>query len=397
MAEQLHGSQARRHFFRIATAVGLSALIAGCQLVPGGRPERRAPEPDARQPGAAARPGQAIPRVPNQVAVLVPLTGENAGVGKSLANAAELALLDSSGADVVRLTVYDTGKDPAAAARRALDEGNRLFLGPLLAEDARAVAPIARAARVPVISFSNDVGVAGNGVYVMGFNPGQSIARVVGHARSQNMQRFAGLVPENAYGGRSSQALTQAVASAGGRLVGVQGYDARPQSLRSAVNRLNAQAGYDAVLIADSGRTAAAAAPLIRGGASKGARILGTELWRTDASVAGQAALRGAWFASVPDNMFNQLRTRYRARYGVSPYRLGSLGYDAVLLSVRIGRGWRAGRPFPEAELTSDEGFAGVDGAFRFDQTGVAQRALEVQEVRAGGLATVSPAPQGFR
>jgi len=393
MAEQLQGSQARRRFFRIATAVGLSALIAGCQFVPGGRPERRGPQPDARQPGAA----RSVPRVPNQVAVLVPLTGGNAGVGKSIANAADLALLDSGGAGVVKLTVYDTGKGAQAAARQALAEGNRLFLGPLLAEDAQAVAPIARAARVPVISFSNDVSVAGNGVYVMGFNPDQSIARVVGHARGQNMRRLAGLVPENVYGARSSQALTQAVARVGGRLVGIQGYDGRPQSLRSAVNRLNAQGGYDAVLIADGGRTAAAAASLIRGGASKGAKILGSELWRTDASITQHPALRGAWFASVPDTMFNQLRTRYRARYGVNPYRLGSLGYDAVLLAVRIGRGWRAGRPFPEHELTSDEGFAGVDGAFRFNRNGVAQRALEVQEVRAGGLTTVSPAPQGFR
>ncbi len=64
--------------------------------------------------------------------------------------------------------------------------------------------------------------------------------------------------------------------------------------------------------------------------------------------------------------MFNQLRTRYRARYGANPYRLASLGYDAVLLTVRIAKNWRLGRPFPERELRDPAGFAGVDGAFRF-------------------------------
>src|SRR3712207_7318633 len=43
-----------------------------------------------------------------------------------------------------------------------------------------------------------------------------------------------------------------------------------------------------------------------------------------------------------------------------------SLGYDAVLLAVRIGNQWRIGRRFPEGELLNREGFTGVDGAFRF-------------------------------
>ena len=94
--------------------------------------------------------------------------------------------------------------------------------------------------------------------------------------------------------------------------------------------------------------------------------MLGTELWATEAGLGRTAALRGAWYASVADTMFNQLRTRYRARYGANPYRLASLGYDAVLLAVRIAKDWRLGRAFPERELRDPGGFAGVDGAFRF-------------------------------
>jgi hypothetical protein len=94
--------------------------------------------------------------------------------------------------------------------------------------------------------------------------------------------------------------------------------------------------------------------------------------------------------------MFSQLRGRYRARYGANPYRLASLGYDAVLLAVRIGKDWRVGRPFPEGELRDSGGFAGVDGPFRFDRNGVAERSLEVLEVTATGTTVVSPAPRGF-
>ncbi len=376
----------------------MSALLAGCQIIPDpGAPQARAePEPlPVPTPTPTPEPGAPVQDLRNKVAVLVPLTGENAGVGKSIANAANLALLDSGG-ERIRLTVYDTARGAAAAANQALAEGNRLFLGPLLAEDVRAVAPVASRAGVPVVAFSNDVSVAGEGIYLMGFTPSQSIERVVGHARSQGLERFAGLVPGGLYGQRSGQALIQAVEQAGGRMVAMQTYDRSPTGLRSAVGRLNGQSGYDAVLIADSSRIAATAAPAIRSGPSPEARILGTELWATDANLSAMTPLRGAWFATVPDTMFDQLRGRYRTRYGTAPYRLASLGYDAVLLTMRIAAEWPFGRPFPAAKLRDAEGFMGIDGAFRFGRDGIAERALAVQQVNAATLETVSPAPRGF-
>jgi ABC-type branched-subunit amino acid transport system substrate-binding protein len=401
MAELLHRPQARRSFLGTAAGLAASVLLGACQIIPDpGAPVARAePEPIRRPtpaPTSTPEPGLPANDLRNRVAVLVPLTGENAGVGKSIANAANLALLDSGG-DRIRITVYDTAsRGAAAAADQALAEGNRLFLGPLLAEDVRAVAPVASRASVPVIAFSNDVSVAGEGVYLMGFTPSQSIDRVVSYARSQRLERFAGLIPAGVYGQRSSQALIQSVERAGGRMVAMQTFDRSPGGLRAAAGRLNAQSGYDAVLIADNSRIAATAAPVIRGGPSGQARILGTELWNTETNLPAQAPLRGAWFAAVPDAMFNQLRTRYRARYGTFPYRLASLGYDAVLLAVRVAAEWPFGRPFPAASLRDPEGFTGIDGAFRFGRDGIAERALAVQQIDASGLQTVSPAPRGF-
>jgi branched-chain amino acid transport system substrate-binding protein len=395
MAEQLHRRQARRSFPWLAIAAGLA--LAGCQLVPAGEPAPPPPPPEPEEePAPVTTPGLPEDQARNRVAVLVPLTGTNGGVGTSIANAANLAAVDTGGKRI-RITVYDTAKGAAAAANAALADGNRLFLGPLLAEDVQAVAPIARGADVPVIAFSNDVSIAGEGVYLMGFNPNQSVERVVNHARAQGVQRFAGLVPTGIYGQRASQALIQSVERGGGRMVAMQTYDRSPASMRAAVARLNGQSGYDAVLLADSGRIAVTAAPLIRGGPSRQARILGTELWGTEPTLSQQPALRGAWYASVPDAMFSQLRTRYRARYGKTPYRLASLGYDAVLLTMRVTRDWQVGRVFPEAELRDPEGFTGIDGAFRFGRNGVAERALAVHQIDAGRITTVSPAPTGFR
>lgn len=397
MAEQSGRPQARRSILGLGLA-GLAALaLAGCQVIP--KPNQEPPPPP--QPEQAApekpRPQPQGPMLPadetrNRVAVLVPLSGPNAGVGTSIANAAQLALLDTGG-ERIRITVYDTARPggAAVAANEALEQGNGLILGPLLADDVRAVAPVARRAGVPVIAFSNDINVAGDGVYLMGFTPGESVERVVDYAKTHGLNRFAAVTPNGVYGERASRAMRDVVEHSGGRLVGMQTFDRDAASLRAAVTRVAAQGAYDAILIADSGRIAALAAPMVRG-----PKILGTELWATESDLGRTPSLRGAWYAAASDVMFNQLRTKYRARYRVGPYRLASLGYDSVLLAVRIARDWRVGRPFPERALRDPGGFAGVDGAFRFDSRGVAERSLEVREVTTGGSVVLSPAPTGF-
>ena len=70
----------------------------------------------------------------------------------------------------------------------------------------------ARAADVPVISFSNDTGAAGPDVFIMGHVPGQSIARTIQYARTQGSQNFAIIAPDGEYGARAEQAARSAVA-----------------------------------------------------------------------------------------------------------------------------------------------------------------------------------------
>jgi len=373
------------------------ALVLVAPAVLGACVGRREPVRDQRP--AEVPPVSDVQRVPgqtrNHVAVLVPLTGPNAGVGTSIANAANLALLDSKELGI-KLTVYDTGPGAAAVANRALAEGNRLFLGPLLAEDVRAVAPIARGEGVPVIAFSNDVGVAGRGTYIMGFTPDQSIGRAVAYARGKGSVRFAGLMPTNAYGERAGLALRRAVTDAGGRLVAVQNYQRGTASLTAAVQALGGKGGYDALVVGDTPSVAAGAVSIVRGGPSRPAQVIGTELWSVDRTLGRNATLRGAWFAGVPDTRFEQLVTRYRARYGKTPFRLASLGYDGVLLAVRSNRDWGVGSRFPERTLTEPDGFSGVDGAFRFNRDGTAERRMAVHEVTARGPVVVAAADASF-
>jgi ABC-type branched-subunit amino acid transport system substrate-binding protein len=372
----------------MATA-GLALLLTACQVVPKVAAPSAAPPPD-RPATAAVEPGLPIDTDRHRVALLVPQTGPNADVGNAIANATTLALLDTK-ADRVRITTYDTALGAAAAARQAVADGNKLILGPLLSEDVSAVAPVARAAGVPVLSFSNDNSVAGNGVFIMGFVPGQAVDRVVGHARTAGLRRFGALVPKSVYGDRAAAAFREAVEGAGGTLVAIEGYERSATALTGAARRLASAGAMDAVLIADSGGNAVRAVPLVNADGTR--QMLGTELWNTDAALASNPVMRGAWFASVSDGLYGQLATKYRTRFGKQPFRLASLGYDAVLLTVRVSREWRPGTNFPANRLLAADGFGGIDGIFRFNQRGIAVRALEVSEIGAGGFRVIAAAP----
>ncbi len=385
---------AQRQVSRLKRLLGLAtlALLSACQVVPKGPPKTVEAPPSDSTPVTPQLPTD-VAR--HRIALLVPLTGPNAGVGEAIANAANMAVLDTGG-KTIRVTTYDTAIGAASAAQKAISEGNKLILGPLLAEDVRAVAPIGRAAKVPLISFSNDVSVAGNGTYLMGFTPTQSIDRIVSFARTKGLMTFAGLAPSGLYGQRASTALIKAVEQSGGRLVAMQSFDRSLGSMSAAVAKLSASSAYDAILIADSGRVAMQIVPMLRRNSGARAQILGTELWNTERSLAQSQVMQGAWFASVSDSFYNKLAVKYRTRFAKGPYRLASLGYDSVLLISKIAANWRVGSAFPAAQLSDSGGFSGIDGAFRFGTNGIAERALEVQQIGSGGFEVVAAAPKTF-
>ena len=98
---------------------GTLALLAGCTVIPKGT----APiaEPTEKAPDANVLPTDAGR---HRVALLVPMTGPNAAVGQSIANAATMAVLDTNAANL-RITTYDTATGAGGAASRAIADGNK--------------------------------------------------------------------------------------------------------------------------------------------------------------------------------------------------------------------------------------------------------------------------------
>lgn len=385
------GSAARHLRARNVALAGAAMLAAGCAVVPKSAGPVT-PPPPAPEPSATALPTDTGR---HRIALLVPLSGDTAAIGQAIANATTMALLDTK-SDNLRITTYDTSDGVATAARKAIADGNKLILGPLNADAVPAVQAAARPAGVPVIAFANDASVASPDVFVIGHLPEQSIRRSVAYARGKGAARFAVLAPEGDYGTRAVTSLENALRDYGGSLAARQTYARGNTSIVSAAARLRAAGGYDTVLIADSARLGIDAAGELNKGKAARPRILGTELWSGEAALAKAPALNGALFSAVSDQRFARFAESYASRFGNQPYRVATLGYDAVLLTLRVARDWKVGTPFPKNELFDKGGFLGVDGAFRFARNGVVERALEVREIKAGQVTPVDPAPAGF-
>ena len=210
-------------------------------------------EPFLNRPTGEARPGpglrSTVPMLASgdivRVALLVPLSGTNARLGQAMLNAAQLAIFAFADKKF-ELLVRDTKGTAAGAALAAtvtVGDGASMILGPLLSGSVRAVGPAARAANVPVVSFSSDRSVAGNGTYTMGFLPSAEINRIVAFARSRGIRRYAVLAPDNVYGETIVNAFEAAVTRSGGAVAKVQFYDPLAQDFAPAIKAL---ANYDA-------------------------------------------------------------------------------------------------------------------------------------------------------
>lgn len=334
-----------------------------------------------------------------KVALLLPLTGPNAGIGQSMLDAAQLALFDVAGEEF-QLMPRDTKGTPqgaAEAARQAIAEGARLILGPLFAQEVQAVKPVAAGAGVDVLAFSNDATLAGNGTYILGFTPTDHVGRVTGYARSRGVTRFVALAPRSPYGDAVLNALQTSAQRFGGQVAQVERYDPALGDPAAAARQVaQAPVAPQAVVLAETGeRVKALSSAMLANGVDTGrVKLLGAGVW-DEPGLGREPALVGGWYAAPAPEQRADFEARFETLYGKKPPRIATLAYDATALAGALARlGGPA--PYDRANLTNTNGFAGVDGLFRLRPNGLAERGLAVLEVTPDGSRVLDPAPQNW-
>lgn len=319
-------------------------------------------------------------------------------LANAMLNAAQLAIADTANQDLLLMPV-DEGATPAEAARAAhklLAQGAEVIVGPLFAGSVTAVAPIARDRGVPILAFSTDRAVAGKGVYLLSFQPENEIRHIVAYAAAKGRRNFAALIPQNAYGDRVAQSFSRIVAENHGKVAGVERFGTWAANANEQTARL-AKAAPDALLIAQGGQGLRSIASLAasNGIDSRKVKLLGTGLWY-DPALMQVTALQGGWFAAPPPHAQDSFSARYRSIFTSQPPQLATLAYDAISLVGLLAPGEPYHR-FTRAALIDPNGFAGVDGIFRFKEDGTADRGLAILQVEADGFRVIAPPPATFQ
>jgi len=374
-----------RRFVRPLWALAAAAVLSAC-------------EPTALTGGGGGGANSV------QVALLVPAgagDGNVAFLAQNLTNAARLAVADLDGAQV-DLRVYDTAGNAAQAAQvttRAIGEGADVIVGPLFAEAAAAAGVAAAGSGVTVLSFSNNPGIAGGNVFVMGPTFDNTARRLLGYARRQGVSSIM-IVNGNAADevvGRD--AIARAAQSVGVTVAASRTFEMSQQGIDAAVPGIVSSArtsGADAVFLTSNTDTALPFLTNALNGSGltpSEIQYIGLTRWDVPASALSLPGLQGGWFALPDTRAMSEFATRYAGAYGSAPHSIAGLGYDGI---AAVGALAQAGRAQTPGNFTQSRGFAGASGAFRFLQDGSNQRALSVASIQNQQVRVLDSAPTRF-
>ena len=349
-----------------------------------------------------------------RLALLLPFSTSSSRLAQeaqSMYRAAEMAVFDRDGTDVLLIALDTKGTEAGArsATKAAIKAGADVILGPILANNVRASSREAQRTGTPLIAFSTDQTVAGNGTYLLSFPPEAEVDRIVDFAAGTGATRFAFLGPDSAYGRRVKSAYENEVSANFGEITASETYQGNDISVMQApaqklaafyaqgeaiakANNGTTPMSFEAILLPEGGTALRSLAPLLPYYEVDPAKVqfMGTSQWANPDTVREPALNRGI-FAGPDKDTQQPFLDAYDRTYGETATNLASLAYDAVMVGAFVADGDPRQR-YNRAQ--NPEGFYGVDGLVSFDADGRPDRGLAVYQIRNGRFIVIDPAPR---
>lgn len=386
------------YFFR-GLCLLIAVLLAGCQttvLIDKTTPEVQQPRKfldllpqDTKTP---------LPRETKyKVGVLLPLSGKDQKLGEGFYNAAKLALFSHPEHDI-SLLPFDTKGTPEgaeAAMEQAVNARVNAVIGPIRANEVRAIHYKARHNRIPVIAFTNDIRAKAKGIIIFGFDVKEQIMRVFSYFHKQGLESVAAILPQNEYGSRNQQALELAKRDGLVKEVDFYYYTPRGQKFIQELSYLKDKT-YDAFYIPEGGSNLKTiiSSLLYHQVDMQNVQLIGAGQW-LDSSLKGLQSLERSWFTAPLEQGFSYFQDLYYRQYKHNPLRIYTLAFDAVQVLAQLSQK-HAEDPFNLDYILNKQGFVGIDGLFRFNSDGDTERGLAVYTFVGGEFKALSRAPKSF-
>ena len=375
---------------------------------------------------------------PHNIAVLLPLSGQNAAAGREIRNAMELALLQHS-LSKLNVNFYDTATDTVTATNNALAGDPEIIIGPLFSSDAQTLRTT-KPEDMPAISFTSDANAVGDGVMTVALMPTNSVELIVREMFYDGIQNFIIMAPDTESGKIMAGTAKRAAEIYGPNVKGIFLYNehdndnlkdvATRASMNAARTAANKRARtilsdiltkevllgteksnlyyqldkisksdtlgtlpYSAVLFLGSSDDTKTLGSFLRyyGADSRSVRFYGTALL-DGTNIVSDYTMMGTKYAALPEQ--NQTFVNlYEQAYGNKPSRLATFGFDAT----NIAMGTVYSNKTPAAYLLDPSGYAGMDGIVRLKPNGDSERGLRILQANGSGTPIViRNAPENF-
>ena len=382
--------QSCRGRFAAAAAGSALALVASCTSTTG---------PTGVSDGPMIDPTQ-----PVQVALLIPKSyKETASIATSLEQAAQMAIADLG--DIrIDLRVFDTAGKPeqaASVARQAVQEGAKIILGPLLAENAKAVGAAVADSGVNVLSFSNNASIAGKNVFVLGPTFNNTANRLVSYAASQGKTKAVIVHPRTLEGELGKAALENAAQSSTLNVVAVETFEYSANGVVNAVATIKASVlETEADTLFLTSKTFGALPLLLTHLPEAGInpqeiQYIGLQRWDTPLQTLALPGAQNGWFASPNREVSSNFSKRFSKKYGKQPHLFAGLAYDGLAaIGTMISMGQK--NAVTKTALTQSSGFNGVNGIFRLLADGTNERALAIATIERKKIVLIDAAIEEF-
>ena len=348
-----------------------------------------------------------------RVGLLIPKTGPNSRLGTELLRGAELALFAMRDPSIELLS-FDTAGGPAAAmsARQAMAAEVDIVVGPLFSQSVIAARRIIGQRGVPILALSNNLQIADQASWLLGYLPEQQIELLLGHALTVGHRKIAILVEDSPFGQRLAAHTVQRLQQRGLTPEVMQTLSqaqlAADDQLKTAIREFTGYVPleedeeapafvdlppprFDAVVFAGGAEFALRTAPVLAYYDADSERVLylGNAQWN-QRRLLMEPSLYGALFASRPTGQDDRFNTLWADIWESRPGTLARLSFDAMAMISVVARNkppqWRAA-------LVSDSGFNGFSGAYRLYPDGSNRRAFEVRQIGSGVSTLFQSAP----
>ncbi len=338
--------------------------------------------------------------------VLTPLTGDGAVYGAATRKGVDLAAEEiNTGGGVrggrLRIVYEDDRIDPAtgvAAFQRlvAADQPSAV-IGPFGSSVVLAVAPVANAAKVPILSASATAdSIADAGDYVFRIVPpnarqGADDAR---YAYTQMKARRAMIIfQNNEYGLTLRDAFARTFRQLGGQITGEEGFDLGATDYRAALGKARA-AKPDVIFFPLHSQEGTLLLRQAREQGVSGLFVTGDGAMTQELIQGAGPAAEGAYFSTlalgfgVADPQIKAFRDAYRRKYGPEePDVYTAYYYEATkILSQAITDGGTRAEDVKRAlyRISGAEAYVGVTGRTSFDAKGEVDKPFYLYQVRNG-------------